>query len=205
MRDRLAHRYFEQLLFGFKQQVAMSGSGHWHTTRSRARGWQRPEPAVLVHRAPSTAASPALQHGMVRFPQPVARVVSLAVLVVRRWRVPSWDKRSHQLRWTMTVRTTAPGSGESFRAGPVGLRVLDDGTVVNGRMGVVELSLTPGWPGPPQHIHRCARRDVLRRHGHGALYQWDRLFVAAKTNVLGGHAVGGAVREIDPSTGRVLW
>ncbi len=55
----------------------------------------------------------------------------------------------------MTVRLTAPGSGESFRAGPVGFRVLEDGTAVNGRIGVVECSLAPGWPGPPQHIHRA--------------------------------------------------
>ncbi len=55
----------------------------------------------------------------------------------------------------MTVRLTAPGSGESFQAGPVGFRVLEDGTAVNGRIGVVECSLAPGWPGPPQHIHRA--------------------------------------------------
>jgi quercetin dioxygenase-like cupin family protein len=37
----------------------------------------------------------------------------------------------------------------------VGFRVLEDGTAVNGRIGVVECSLAPGWPGPPQHIHRA--------------------------------------------------
>ncbi|HEY7008647.1 MAG TPA: cupin domain-containing protein [Jatrophihabitantaceae bacterium] len=54
----------------------------------------------------------------------------------------------------MTVRMTGPGAGETFPAGPVTFRVLDDGTGVGGRSGVVECTLAPGWPGPPQHVHR---------------------------------------------------
>ena len=55
----------------------------------------------------------------------------------------------------MTIQMTAPGTGETFRAGPVSFRVLDDGAVVGGRSGVVECTLAPGWPGPPQHVHRA--------------------------------------------------
>jgi mannose-6-phosphate isomerase-like protein (cupin superfamily) len=54
----------------------------------------------------------------------------------------------------MTVRLTPPGAGERFSAGPVTFRVLDDGSAVDGRSGVVECQLAPGWGGPPQHIHR---------------------------------------------------
>ncbi len=53
----------------------------------------------------------------------------------------------------MTVRMTGPAEGETFRAGPVTFRVLDDGVSVDGRSGVVECQLAPGWTGPPQHLH----------------------------------------------------
>ena len=54
----------------------------------------------------------------------------------------------------MTVKLTAPGEGEEFPAGPVRFRILEDGTEVDKRFGVVEGYLAPGWAGPPQHIHR---------------------------------------------------
>lgn len=54
----------------------------------------------------------------------------------------------------MTVRVTRPGEGETFPAGPVTFRLLEDGTGVDGRVGIVECRMPPGWGGPPQHIHR---------------------------------------------------
>jgi quercetin dioxygenase-like cupin family protein len=54
----------------------------------------------------------------------------------------------------MTVKLTAPGDGEEFPVGPVRFRILEDGTEVDKRFGVVECQLSPGWAGPPQHIHR---------------------------------------------------
>jgi len=54
----------------------------------------------------------------------------------------------------MTVRMTRPDDGDAFPAGPVRFRVLEDGQAVDGRIGIVECSLPPGWGGPPQHIHR---------------------------------------------------
>ncbi len=54
----------------------------------------------------------------------------------------------------MTLHRTLAGEGETFRAGPVTFRVLEDGLAVQQRMGVVECLIPPGWAGPPQHIHR---------------------------------------------------
>jgi quercetin dioxygenase-like cupin family protein len=54
----------------------------------------------------------------------------------------------------VTLRLNQAGEGETFRAGPVIFRVLEDGAAIGQRMGVVECSLAPGWAGPPQHIHR---------------------------------------------------
>jgi mannose-6-phosphate isomerase-like protein (cupin superfamily) len=55
----------------------------------------------------------------------------------------------------MTVTITGSGEGEEFSAGPVGFRILEDGTSVDKRFGVLECHLSPGWPGPPQHVHRA--------------------------------------------------
>ena len=55
----------------------------------------------------------------------------------------------------MTVKLTAADEGEEFPAGPVRFRILEDGTEVDKRFGVVEGYLPPGWAGPPQHIHRA--------------------------------------------------
>jgi len=55
----------------------------------------------------------------------------------------------------MTVKLTAADAGEEFPAGPVRFRILEDGTEVDKRFGVVEGYLPPGWNGPPQHIHRA--------------------------------------------------
>ena len=54
----------------------------------------------------------------------------------------------------MTVRLTSPTQGETFASGPVTFRIMEDGKGVDGRFGMVECVLAPGWPGPPQHVHR---------------------------------------------------
>jgi hypothetical protein len=38
--------------------------------------------------------------------------------------------------------------------GGADFRILADGSAVDGRWGLVECTLAPGWGGPPQHIHR---------------------------------------------------
>src|SRR3954454_3616270 len=58
-------------------------------------------------------------------------------------------------RSPMTVRLTSPGQGETFASGPVRFRILEDGGGVEARFGVAECVLGPGWPGPPQHVHRA--------------------------------------------------
>src|SRR5689334_25138974 len=54
----------------------------------------------------------------------------------------------------MTVVFNAPGAGETWSAGGADFRVLADGSAVDGRWGLVQCTLAPGWTGPPQHIHR---------------------------------------------------
>jgi quercetin dioxygenase-like cupin family protein len=43
---------------------------------------------------------------------------------------------------------------ETFSAGGNTFRLVDDGTTTEGRIGIVECTIDPGWPGPPQHVHR---------------------------------------------------
>ena len=54
----------------------------------------------------------------------------------------------------MTISIVAPGQGELIHAGPMTLRVLEDGTSTEHRLGLVEITIPPGVDGPPQHIHR---------------------------------------------------
>jgi len=54
----------------------------------------------------------------------------------------------------MTVTFNAAGAGETWAAGGADFRLLADGSAVDGRSGLVQCTLAPGWSGPPQHIHR---------------------------------------------------
>lgn len=51
------------------------------------------------------------------------------------------------------VNVTATSDGEIIRLGPVQIRVLEDGSRTDNRIGAVEITLPPGMPGPPQHFH----------------------------------------------------
>jgi quercetin dioxygenase-like cupin family protein len=61
----------------------------------------------------------------------------------------------------MTVLLTRPGEGETWSSGGVRFRVLDDGRVTDGRIGLVQCDLDPGWAGPPQHVHRAHDETFL--------------------------------------------
>jgi mannose-6-phosphate isomerase-like protein (cupin superfamily) len=44
--------------------------------------------------------------------------------------------------------------GEALRAGPMAIRVLEDGSNTDHRLGIVEVTIPPKIDGPPQHVHR---------------------------------------------------
>jgi quercetin dioxygenase-like cupin family protein len=53
-------------------------------------------------------------------------------------------------------RLVLPEEGELLHAaGGVVNRVLEDGTAVGQRIGVLECRLPAGWSGPPQHLHHA--------------------------------------------------
>ncbi|MGC9665549.1 cupin domain-containing protein [Planosporangium sp. 12N6] len=54
----------------------------------------------------------------------------------------------------MSVRLVTPDTAETIAVGPLHIRVLEDGSHTGHRLGLVEVSLAPGSPGPPQHVHR---------------------------------------------------
>jgi pimeloyl-ACP methyl ester carboxylesterase/quercetin dioxygenase-like cupin family protein len=55
------------------------------------------------------------------------------------------------------VSIVRAGEGERVAAGPVLLRILEDGRTTSHRLGIVEITLAPHTAGPPQHRH--ARHD----------------------------------------------
>jgi mannose-6-phosphate isomerase-like protein (cupin superfamily) len=54
----------------------------------------------------------------------------------------------------MTLTITGPAGGDVLRAGPMAIRVLEDGSHTGHRLGIAEITLPPGTGGPPQHVHR---------------------------------------------------
>jgi len=54
----------------------------------------------------------------------------------------------------MTIAIIDLTDGEALRIGPMALRVLEDGSNTDHRLGIVEITVAPQLDGPPQHIHR---------------------------------------------------
>ncbi len=52
------------------------------------------------------------------------------------------------------ISVVTPGQGETLAAGPMTLRILENGKLTGHRLGLVEITVPPGVDGPPQHIHR---------------------------------------------------
>src|SRR5205085_12189695 len=68
----------------------------------------------------------------------------------------SWSHLSGGRLWhadRMSIYVVRPGEGEDAGIGPIGLRIVEDGSHTNHRLGLVQSSLPPGPAQPPQHIH----------------------------------------------------
>jgi quercetin dioxygenase-like cupin family protein len=55
------------------------------------------------------------------------------------------------------VSVVGPGGGESIQLGPTRMRILEDGSTTEHRLGMGEITLAPYTDGPQQHRH--ARHD----------------------------------------------
>lgn len=55
------------------------------------------------------------------------------------------------------VSIIGPDGGESIQLGPTLMRILEDGSTTEHRLGIGEITLAPHTQGPPQHRH--ARHD----------------------------------------------
>jgi len=54
----------------------------------------------------------------------------------------------------VTITVVEPSVGEIIAAGPLRIRILEDGSHTHHRLGLVEVTIPPHIDGPPQHIHR---------------------------------------------------
>ena len=54
----------------------------------------------------------------------------------------------------MTITIIGPADGEALPAGPMRIRILEDGSHTGHRLGIVEVTIPPRVDGPPQHVHR---------------------------------------------------
>lgn len=104
----------------------------------------------------------------------------------------------------MTLTINRAGEGESWSAAGADFRILADGSAVDGRWGLVECTLAPGWGGPPQHIHRehdesffILTGTVKFTSGHDELLATSGALVTAPIGVP--HAFSNADEEASAS------
>jgi quercetin dioxygenase-like cupin family protein len=53
----------------------------------------------------------------------------------------------------VAVSIIGPGEGELFANGPARIRILEDGSNTDHRLGIGEIVVPPHTAGPPQHRH----------------------------------------------------
>lgn len=53
----------------------------------------------------------------------------------------------------MSIAIVSAGAAETVSAGPMRVRILEDGGQTQHRLGVIEVTIPPHVDGPPQHIH----------------------------------------------------
>jgi mannose-6-phosphate isomerase-like protein (cupin superfamily) len=51
------------------------------------------------------------------------------------------------------VSIVGPDEGETFANGPARVRIIEDGSATNHRLGFAEITIAPHTEGPPQHRH----------------------------------------------------
>jgi mannose-6-phosphate isomerase-like protein (cupin superfamily) len=54
----------------------------------------------------------------------------------------------------MSITVVDHQDGERITAGPISLRILEDGSHTDHRVGLIEVTLGAHVDGPPQHVHR---------------------------------------------------
>ena len=51
------------------------------------------------------------------------------------------------------VSIVGPTDGEMIQLGPIQMRILEDGSITDHRLGIGEITIAPHTSGPPQHRH----------------------------------------------------
>jgi quercetin dioxygenase-like cupin family protein len=52
-----------------------------------------------------------------------------------------------------SVSIVGPADGERIQLGPITMRIVEDGSTTGHRLGLGEITIPAGVPGPPQHRH----------------------------------------------------
>jgi mannose-6-phosphate isomerase-like protein (cupin superfamily) len=60
-----------------------------------------------------------------------------------------------------SINLVAAGTAEIIRVGPIEMRVLEDGSRTDNRIGAVEITAPPRTPGPPRHAHHMHDETFL--------------------------------------------
>ena len=118
----------------------------------------------------------------------------------------------------MSIEVVDRTQGEVIQAGPMRLRILEDGQHTDHRLGLVEITIPPRIDGPPQHIHRQHDETFFVVSGTPTFTCGGETITAQPGTLVtappgtphtrradGGHAVHGharPVRQLLPGSGR---
>ncbi|TVY33443.1 hypothetical protein LOCC1_G008445 [Lachnellula occidentalis] len=80
-----------------------------------------------------------------------------------------------------TITHTPSTSGETLHLGPVTIRIIEDGSHTNNRIGAVMLSIAPHTPGPALHWHRMHDETFLITRGR-FVFTTDKTTQTASTH-----------------------
>jgi mannose-6-phosphate isomerase-like protein (cupin superfamily) len=79
----------------------------------------------------------------------------------------------------MKVKVTHPDGGDVIQLGPARMRILEDGTTTDHRLGMGEITLPPHTDGPPQHRHARHDEGFYVVSGAASFTVGDASFVAS--------------------------
>jgi mannose-6-phosphate isomerase-like protein (cupin superfamily) len=88
------------------------------------------------------------------FGEPRCTPAGLSVTVGSRRRHAVPCRRRFREETIVSIEVVDVTGGEVLAAGPMTIRVIEDGSHTEHRLGIVEVTIPPRVDGPPQHVHR---------------------------------------------------
>ena len=135
-------------------------------TAAERQGWAEPHIFVHTGRAPATIV-------MLYAPATAPSRTSSRDWSVRPTSSPSISRAPNRNTYdypaiqgdTVSIIVVGPNDGEPSGGGPIRIRILEDGSHTEHRLGLIEAVVPPSPAGPPQHVHRDHAESFIVTEG----------------------------------------